>query len=136
MDKLTLYRDVRDPDGLFGHIEHKGLQFWTVELPWRDNQTNISCIPPGTYLAKIRKTHTNDAVGLDVAYELQDVEGRANIQIHVANYPRDVRGCIGLGMARAHVGGRYMVTRSRDAIKSFYALMEGAPFLLEVVEVK
>lgn len=65
----------------------------TAERPWRENKTNISCIPPGTYIAYLRKRSTGQKV-----YELKAVPGRSNILIHIGNKPlKDSQGCILIG---------------------------------------
>lgn len=65
---------------------------YSLELPDKDNQQYISSIPKGTYSANIR---TDGSLGWRV--ELQDVPGRDNVQIHVGNYTRQIKGCILIG---------------------------------------
>lgn len=133
MQKATLKRDLRNEYGTFGILTlEDGRTYSTVELPWKDNAPNASCIPPGEYVCRIRNTQVNKTAGLDVAYELQTVLNRDNIEIHVANYPKDVKGCIGLGISRAYVAGFPMVTNSRAAIQDFYARMRGEDFILVI----
>jgi RHS repeat-associated protein len=50
-------------------------------------------IPAGTYDAFIRTDHTPNRL------ELENVPGYQNIQIHNGNYPRDFKGCFGVGNA-------------------------------------
>ena len=62
----------------------------TIELPWRNNCVNISCIPPGTYPVKERyspkfKWHLH----------VQQVPGRSLILFHPANNAMfELQGCI------------------------------------------
>ena len=65
---------------------------FTLELPWKDNKTNISCIPKGTYLVIPYKSSSKGDV-----YLLQNVENRSYIEFHVGNYYSDIRGCILVG---------------------------------------
>lgn len=51
------------------------------------------CIPAGRYLAKLTKS---PHLGY-VTPELQDVPGRSEIRIHVANFPRELLGCTAVG---------------------------------------
>ena len=67
---------------------------YTLELPWKDNQNNISCIPVGSYTGTIR---TDGNKGWRI--ELVGVPNRGNVQIHVGNYPSDILGCILVGLA-------------------------------------
>lgn len=71
----------------------------TLELPWRNNEDDISCCPPGDHKAFVR---TAGPLGWRV--ELVDVFARDNIQIHIGNSPRDIAGCI--------LTGRWSKTRA------------------------
>jgi hypothetical protein len=70
-----------------------GLALKTVELPWKDNKPNVSCIPDGIYPYI---TDFSPNKGRDVL-ELRDVPNRSQIQIHAATKPEHVLGCIGCG---------------------------------------
>lgn len=66
-------------------------EFKTLELPWKDNQRRISCIPEGEYMVwKMKPT-------LKRKYEyfhVQDVPGRDAILFHPGNYTSQILGCI------------------------------------------
>lgn len=112
MISATLTRTEARDGGTFGHIVlPSGRTLATVELPWRDNQPRVSCIPAGSYLCRPRPYHRG---GYD-AIEVCDVPGRSAILFHVANWPTDVLGCIGVGLSRGVVDGRYGVRSSRAA---------------------
>ena len=144
--RATLTRPPRgtsDDDGTFGvfSVELEGRRFTRVsgELPWRDNKPDISCVPVGIYNVKLdyspkRKTNL---------YELQNVPGRSDCQIHSASYcgdllkgkKSDLLGCISLGENIATTSeGQKILTGSRKAIKAFYDLMQGDDFTLEIRE--
>lgn len=72
-----------------GKTIHVPVQYKGIELPWRENQVNISCIPAGVYPA----VATNRASNGDYAILLDRVPGRTEIMIHAANFVRDLRGC-------------------------------------------
>jgi len=60
------------------------------ELPWKDNQRNISQIPRGTYAwQKI----TRESNGKPAIW-LRDVEGRSGILIHQGRLYTHTRGCL------------------------------------------
>src|SRR6185312_11622998 len=62
----------------------------TIELPWKDNQTGISCIPEGTYNVKRRIS-----AHLGGHLILENVPKRDLILIHKANDAvKELRGCI------------------------------------------
>jgi hypothetical protein len=65
---------------------------YSMELPQRGNQNEISAIPRGTYSAKARLSGKNGPV-----LELSGVPGRDVIQIHSGNSPDQTIGCILLG---------------------------------------
>lgn len=79
-------------DCTIGRLWCNGFQCFTLELPWVDNRNKISCIPSGQYRYKFRESPANGDV-----LELQDVPGRTFIQIHSANYIRQLLGCIAVG---------------------------------------
>jgi len=62
----------------------------TIELPWRDNRRNVSCIPEGCYrLALYRSRKFGDCLAV------AGVPGRRGILIHPANdAAAELRGCI------------------------------------------
>jgi hypothetical protein len=62
----------------------------TIELPWLQNQRNVSCIPEGRYELKLRTTAKRGQHLLVV-----NVKGRDGILIHPANdAKKELRGCI------------------------------------------
>lgn len=66
-------------------------EFKTLELPWRDNERNVSCIPEGEYLVK--KMHPTSKRKYQYFW-VQDVPGRDSILFHPGNYTHQIRGCI------------------------------------------
>jgi hypothetical protein len=113
-------------------------RFFTLELPWRDNQKNISCIPAGEYDVTIRISPRFGRV-----YWVLKVEGRTYILIHSGNWAGDVskdlnthtNGCILLGMKRGYLAGQRAVLMSRTAIRKFMDRLDGANFKLHILEV-
>jgi hypothetical protein len=62
----------------------------TLELPWRDNERNVSCIPEGRY--ELRKGMSQKH---GVHIRVRDVPGREGILLHPGNHAeRDLKGCI------------------------------------------
>ena len=74
---------------------------FSLELPWRENQKKISCIPVGKY--KVLMEYSLRFKRL--LPELKGVPGREEIKIHVANYPHEIEGCIAVGKT---VGADYV----------------------------
>ena len=79
------------PDGTNSKLECEGkLICNTIELPWKKNETKVSCIPEGKYF--IRKRYSNK---FKWHLEVLDVESRKLILIHPANNALlELNGCI------------------------------------------
>lgn len=113
-----------NPHGVIGWCPELGL--WTIERPWKDNQTGVSCIPEGRYeLTWHEPTGVSLPDGwtgtwalinqnLSVSY-MPRPNMRSYILLHVANYVDDIEGCIGWGDNHIIHDDRLMVTNSRDA---------------------
>jgi hypothetical protein len=90
MDML-LVRQFHGQKGTNGELFIKGKKFCnTIELPWRDNQRRISCIPEGRY--RVVKRYT-PKFGWHCL--LLDVPDRSLILIHAFNDAlKESKGCI------------------------------------------
>lgn len=86
---------------------------WSMELPWRGNEHDRSCIPPGTYALG---QHFRTIGGLATLH-LEHVPDRAGILIHIANWPHEINGCIGVGKQRTIMGDKYALIRSAQAMR-------------------
>ena len=95
---LLLIRDMFTDKSTIGELFVNGERFCdTLELPWKDNQRSISCIPEGQYKVRIRlprESATRDYMHLLV----KDVPGRDYILFHIGNTAKATRGCILVGM--------------------------------------
>lgn len=128
MMNLKLIRDDQNATRTLGAIFlEDGTRFCeTLELAWKDNQRGISCIPEGVYECKVADSPSR---GYPV-YWLQDVPGRKDVQIHIGNFPKDIRGCILVGTDR----GVDQVVHSKVAFDKFMDLMDGEPFTLTITK--
>jgi len=91
--------------------------FVTLELPWEDNQKDISCVPAGTYhVVKVYSEHFKRYV-----YKLMNVPNRDNVEIHIGNTVKDILGCIVLGMNYSMT--EYGIVNSTIAFNSFMSIM-------------
>jgi len=108
--------------GTLGLFVGHNFNLFTIELPWRDNKQNISCVPPGAYVCKIRQSPKFGKV-----FMLQDVVGRSYILTHSGNVAGDVAkgykthsaGCILVGKLVGKISGQDAVLSSRPAIREF-----------------
>ena len=119
---IEIKRYQSDEGGAFSTIEYNGKVRRTVEKPWKNNEQFVSCVPAGTYTLVPFNSPKHGSVlclfNKEMGITVYEEPGciRYSCLIHVANFPRDVVGCIGIGMQ--HIGG--MVTSSRKAISEFY----------------
>jgi hypothetical protein len=88
--KLELIRTYF-PDGTNGILLLDGAAICsTIELPWKNNQSQVSCIPEGKY--KLIKRYSPH---LKWHLQLMDVPGRQLVLIHPANDAfTELKGCI------------------------------------------
>ena len=112
MKIITLNRVITTDEGILGLLHSNGKPISvTLERPWKDNMAWESCIPFGMYpLTRLDKSKAFDYPH----YLLEDVPDRTFIKMHVANYPSELHGCIGLGSYFAN--GTIAVCKSRNAM--------------------
>ena len=79
------------PDGTNGKLECEGKFICnTIELPWKNNETKVSCIPEGKYFIKKRYSKK-----FQWHLEILAVKNRSLILFHPANNAlRELNGCI------------------------------------------
>ena len=99
---LLLIRDTFTDESTIGELFINGERFCdTLELPYRDNQRSISCIPSGNY--KVRMRYPRESATRDYLHLLvKDVPNRKFILIHRGNKPSHSKGCILVGMTSQH----------------------------------
>jgi hypothetical protein len=132
----TIVRTYGDKEtkGILTGTNDKGetLSLVTLELPWLNNQHNISCIPEGTYVCKY---NSNPANGM-LHYLITNVPNRSAVYLHPMNFatyhtvlgvtkPPEILGCIGVGSQFADINGDGIMDISGSGIavsrlESFY----------------
>lgn len=134
--RVTLERHETSDQGTFGRLLAPNLTLFTGELPWRNNKSDVSCIPEGLY----RGLWTYSNRFKRKMYLIEPVEDRAGIRIHSANlmgakppFKSQLNGCIALGEKLGWIDGQKAVLLSAPAVRKFEALMKGRMFLLEVM---
>lgn len=134
--KVYIRRLETSNQGTFGILTCGDFQCFTGELPWKDNKSNISCIPTGTYTAICS---ISNKLG-KMTYILQNVPARESIRIHSANLMGDkqagfkcqLNGCIALGQRIGTIDGQKALLLSKPAIRQFEELLNKEPFILEI----
>ena len=95
---LLILRETFTDNSTIGELFLNGEKMCdTLELPYRDNQRSISCIPTGQY--KVRLRYPRESATRDYLHLLvQDVKDRSYILFHRGNSAKDTRGCILVGL--------------------------------------
>ncbi len=79
--------------------------FKTLELPWKNNQHYISCIPPGiVYNIVLREGKDSGHFTYD-HFHLTNVPDRSYILWHRANYVSELLGCTAVGKHHIDIDG-------------------------------
>jgi Family of unknown function (DUF5675) len=97
---------------------------FALELPWRANRRNVSCIPPGLYKVR-RREDWRRSRDHGPTFEVCNVPGRSGILFHPGNTVDDVEGCIAPGLSIGNVGDKRGVLHSGAAFKRFRAALDG-----------
>ena len=111
----TMERWADGPFGVFADLKTSaGLELYTVERGWRNNEPFVSCIPAGTY-----GIHKGDFRGKypDLELDVGAVPGRSAIEIHRANLATSLQGCIAPGLRLGLLGDAWAVISSQKALE-------------------
>lgn len=133
---VILIRYESTDHGTFGTINLNGLHYFTLELPWLDNKSNVSCIPDGEYTCRL----TYSPRFKTKMYLVEGVQDRQGIRFHSANLAGDkskgfraqLNGCIAIGKLRGIIDGQKAILLSKSAMREFEKQMQGKPFKLIV----
>ena len=137
MREVAITRLQSSDEGTFGRLVTDDLSLFTLELPWRNNHSNISCIPSGDYIGLWSYSpHFRRFL-----YLIYPVDGRAGIRMHTANLAGDIalghrsqlNGCIALGLKLGILDGQKAVLLSRPAMRRFEDVLQRQTFALKIV---
>lgn len=131
--KFTIKRVALATLATFGvMIAPDGIPFTnTLERPWLNNQTGVSCIPAGVYTCKRVKSPK-----FGNTFQVMDVPGRAEILLHKGNLASDSHGCILIGERFEPVNGVPGIAESAVGFGELMQKLEGVnEFELEIIEV-
>lgn len=123
---LTLTRIMR-PDATFGVLSTEDFPLCvTLELPWNDNKSDISCIPAGIYQYEQFLSPTKGNV-----WQIMNVPGRMDILIHEGNFLSNTEGCILVG---SQFSGQGSTILNSDATLDFLRTILGTNGQLTIIE--
>lgn len=92
----------------------------TLERPWKENESDISCIPTGNYTCQ-----RVISPKFGETFEITGVPGRSNILFHSGNTDLDTHGCVLLGSSFGQLNGFNAVLSSKPAFAEFMRRMDG-----------
>lgn len=141
---LTRVDDIKQTLGVFS-VDNGGFTCKSLELAWKNNEAQVSCIPCGSYVCKWTKSPrmTREA-GHDVfTYEILNVPNRGGVRIHSGNYAfkengkPDSLGCPLFGSDYKDLNGDGVldITNSKNTIEAFHKYMDKEDFLLTIKNV-
>lgn len=109
----------------------------SLELPFKNNEPLISCIPPGEYLCAYTQSPkaTHDAGHPMFSYEIKNVPGRSGIRFDKANFREQLKGCIAIGAKFSDLNGDQItdITNSGFTRSAFEKQMQYQPFQLQII---
>jgi hypothetical protein len=137
MENIYLFRNKTSDQGTEGILVTPGFQCYTLELPWRNNQSNISCIPEGEYKVDLFYSHHFKRH----VYHINNVHNRQYVLIHSGNYAGDVTkgykshvlGCVLVGKSYGFINKQRAILNSRITLNSFMSFMNNKPFNLKIM---
>lgn len=125
--RIEIYRQYRERCTLgklivLDDIDTEVFRCRTLELPWQDNERNISCIPEGEYL--VWKMHPTKKRKYQYFW-VKDVPGRTGILFHPGNFTHQILGCIlpGEEFVDLDVDSIIDITNTTHTLKILTALM-------------
>lgn len=131
METAVLIRDQVTSEFIRGTLTTSNSVYQILERPWVGNQRNISCIPPGKYIASYLPRSASGKYKR--VFHLQPVEGRSGILIHNGNLVSHTRGCLIIGKRRGVLAGQAAVLNSKSALAELVDEMDRSDFYLEII---
>jgi hypothetical protein len=134
--KINVHRIVSDISETLGELElidvsgKKIFECKTLELPEKNNQQRISCIPKGIYqCVKVAPTANIPYIHISIL----SVPNRSGVCIHTANYVTQLLGCIAVGSDFRDINndGKLDVINSTKTFKELMVLLPDG-FELEI----
>ena len=103
------------PDGTNGKLECEGKTICnTIELPWKNNERKVSCVPEGKYFLEKRYS-----AKFKWHIEVKNVANRSGILFHPANNAmQELNGCIAPVTKLSGAGLGLMSRKAFDALKN------------------
>jgi len=123
-----LIRDDINSECVRGSLVIAGEIFSVLEPPWKNNASNISCIPSGEYVCNFM--HRSSSGKYKNVYHIREVGGRFGILIHNGNIVTHTRGCLIIGKRKGWLARRRAVLNSKTALGELVDITGEMPFKL------
>lgn len=120
------------PEGTNGKLVYQGrLICYTIELPYKHNLPQVSCIPEGEYFIEKRYSKR-----FGWHFEILDVPNRSLILFHPANHAlSELRGCIAPVSQLSGAGSGTQSRKAFDTLKKLvYPKLETKESILLLVQ--
>lgn len=130
---LILNRTRTDKRGTLGILSGPDCPFtlFTLEEPWLNNASRVSCIPAGTYVCRPHAWGEDKAkFHFKEVWEVTKVPNRTAILIHAGNTLKDTQGCILVGKILAG----FSVRESQSALHLLRRYIGQHSFTLQIVD--
>ena len=99
----------------------------SLELPWKNNDSFVSCIPTGEYnVVKYSSDKYRDC------FQILDVPGRDGVLIHTGNTTEDTTGCPLTGTSFGMLKNKPAVLGSKNALDIIKVWANNNSFRLKV----
>ncbi len=115
------WQDRNQSSGTIVVLDKKNFPLYAslgLERGWRNNQSNVSCIPIGVYPVILEWSPRFNTM----LWEIKDVPNRSECKFHSANYWKQLNGCVapGLKYTRINNDNYRDVTNSKNSLKAFH----------------
>ncbi|WP_244943703.1 DUF5675 family protein [Vibrio algivorus] len=110
----------------------------TVEQPWNNNEVGASCVKEGVYVISPFDSPSHGDVYILSAPQLgvtktpEEGGTRSLCEIHVANTPSELKGCIAPGESFGVVNNQWAVVSSQKAFDKLKELLDNKPAILVI----
>lgn len=133
MKTIELRRLSYTPKGTPGAVMYGGRVITlSLELPWKDNERNISCIPTGIYACEWNGHRSNNP-----SFRVLDVYDRTGILIHSGNMVTHSQGCILLGTSfqkNFDKNPDFFIENSGESLNILYKIVGEEDFWLDLTD--
>lgn len=116
---------------IMSSLHFEGETLYIMERAWKNNKSNISCIPSGEYICKFLKRSASGKYRN--VWHVQNVPNRSGILIHNGNFVTHTKGCPLIGKKLGVLGRRKAVLGSRSGLRKFNRVMGKEDFKLIII---